>query len=677
MNRQTIPPEEKSRLEEVRRLIRYHDHRYHVLDDPVISDGEYDQLFQELLALEARYPELANIDSPSHRIGGAVAEGFTAVRHVHPMLSLDNIFSIAEFQSFQEKIQRFLRTNQPLRLVTEPKVDGLAVELVYRQGVLHAGSTRGNGLIGENITAQLKTVKAIPLQLQDNQGFTMPDELYVRGEVFLSKHGFHRLNQLRHQQGEPLFANPRNAAAGSLRQLDPRITARRPLDFFVYGVANPEVLPAEGQEALLTVLSRFGFPVNPLVKGCALPAEVEHQYQQMLSLRQALDYEVDGLVVKVDAFAWQRRLGYTARAPRWAVAWKFPATQATTTIKAVDFQVGRTGVVTPVALLVPVEIDGVIVRRATLHNQDEMARKDLRLGDSVLVQRAGDVIPEVIKVLPELRNGNEQPIEFPAACPACGHPLVRVPGESATRCVNNLCRAQQRQRLIYFAGKSGLDLEGLGKKNIEQLVHSGLVEDIADFFFLKAEQLASLDGWGEKSARNVLAAIEARKRIPMARFLGALGIRHVGEVTAGLLAEHFSSLQELMQADEEQFRRIDGIGEQVATSLTLFFQDSHVHRMLERLQKGGLTLLTTDRKQKQPLTGRVFLFTGSLQAMSRDEAKRVVKAQGGQVAATVSERVTDVVVGEKAGGKIKKARDLHLPLLSETDFLQLVSAGEE
>jgi DNA ligase (NAD+) len=677
MSRQKVTPQEKARLEELRRLIRYHDHRYYVLDDPVISDGEYDQLFRELLILETRHPELADIDSPSHHIGGAVAEGFTAVRHVHPMLSLDNIFSIAEFQSFQEKLQRFLRTNQPLRLMTEPKVDGLAVELVYRQGVLHTGSTRGDGLVGENITAQLKTVKAIPLRLQDDHDCTIPDELYVRGEVFLSKQGFHRLNQLRHQQGESLFANPRNAAAGSLRQLDPKITSRRPLDFFVYGVANPEVLPAEGQEALFTVLTRFGFPVSPLVKGCALPAEVEQQYQQMLAIRHTLDYEVDGLVVKVDAFALQRRLGYTSRAPRWAVAWKFPATQATTIIKAVDFQVGRTGVVTPVALLAPVEINGVVVKRATLHNQDEMVRKDLRLGDSVLVQRAGDVIPEVIKVLPELRNGDEQPIEFPASCPECGHPLVRIQGEAATRCVNDHCRAQQRQRLIYFAGKKGLDLDGLGRKNIEQLVHSGLVGDIADFFFLNAGQLASLEGWGEKSAGNVLAAIEERKRIPMARFLGALGIRHVGEVTAGVLAEHFSSLQELMEADEEQFRRIDGIGEQVAVSLTMFFQDPHVRRMIERLQEGGLTVLPSDKKQEQPLNGRVFLFTGALQAMSREEAKRLVKAQGGQVAATVSERVTDVVVGEKAGGKIKKARELQLPLLSEMDFLQLVSAGEE
>ncbi|MBM9537220.1 NAD-dependent DNA ligase LigA [Desulfobulbus alkaliphilus] len=677
MSKETEKLEAKARLEKVRELIRYHDHRYHVLDDPVISDGEYDLLFQELLALEARYPDLVSADSPSHRLGGSVAEGFTAVRHVHPMLSLDNIFSTIEFQSFQEKLQRFLRTDLPLRFMTEPKVDGLAVELVYRQGFLHTGSTRGDGLIGENITAQLKTVKAIPLRLQGDQDIPIPDELYVRGEVFLSKQGFQRLNQLRHQQGEPLFANPRNAAAGSLRQLDPRITARRPLDFFVYGVANPEVLPAEGQEALLTILSRIGFPVSPLVKGCGLPGEVEQQYQQVLALRHALDYEVDGLVVKVDTFALQRRLGFTARAPRWAVAWKFPATQATTKIEAVDFQVGRTGVVTPVALLAPVEIDGVVVQRATLHNQDEMKRKDLRLGDTVLVQRAGDVIPEVIKAVPELRNGDEQPIMFPASCPECGHPLARVQGEAAIRCVNEHCRAQQQQRLIYFAGKSGLDLDGLGKKNVEQLVRSGVVGDIADFFFLDAGQLASLEGWGEKSARNVVAAIEDRKRIPLARFLAALGIRHVGEVTAAALAEHFTSLHELMAADEEQFRRVDGIGEQVAASLSLFFQDPDVHRMIERLEKAGLVVVAADKGRSQPLAGRVFLFTGSLQTMSREEAKRSVKVRGGQVANTVSERVTDVVVGEKAGGKMKKAHELQLPLLSEREFIQLVSAVEE
>jgi DNA ligase (NAD+) len=380
------------------------------------------------------------------------------------MLSLDNIFSFADFQSFQEKLHRFLRTDQPLRFMTEPKVDGLAVELVYRQGVLHVGSTRGDGLVGENITAQLKTVKAIPLRLLENQGVVIPEELYVRGEVFISKQGFIRLNQLRQEQGEPLFANPRNAAAGSLRQLDAKVTARRPLDFFVYSVANPEVLSVAGQEALLLALSRIGLPVNPLVKGCDSPLEVEQQYQQMLTVRHTLDYEIDGLVVKVDAFTLQRRLGVTARAPRWAIAWKFPATQATSVIEGVDFQVGRTGVVTPVALLAPVEIDGVVVRRATLHNQDEISRKDLRLRDTVLVQRAGDVIPEVIKALPALRDRREQPIIFPTACPECGHPLVRIQGEAATRCINVHCRAQQRQRLIYFAGKSGMDLDGLGKK---------------------------------------------------------------------------------------------------------------------------------------------------------------------------------------------------------------------
>jgi DNA ligase (NAD+) len=663
------------RLEEVRRLIRYHDHRYHVLDDPVVSDGEYDALFQELLALEARYPELISADSPSHRIGGTVAEAFPTERHVHPMLSLDNIFSFTDFQSFQEKLHRFLRTDQPLRLMTEPKVDGLAVELVYRQGLLHVGSTRGDGLVGENITAQLKTVKAIPLRLLGNQGVVIPEELHVRGEVFISKQGFTRLNQFRQEQGEPLFANPRNAAAGSLRQLDAKVTARRPLDFFVYGVANPEVLSVAGQEALLLALSRIGLPVNPLVKGCDSSLEVEQQYQQMLTVRHTLDYEIDGLVIKVDAFALQRRLGVTARAPRWAIAWKFPATQATTVIEGVDFQVGRTGVVTPVALLAPVEIDGVVVRRATLHNQDEISRKDLRLRDTVLVQRAGDVIPEVIKVLPGLRGRGEQPIIFPSACPECGHPLVRIQGEAATRCINVHCRAQQRQRLIYFAGKSGMDLDGLGKKNVEQLVHAGLVHDIADFFSLTEEQLTVLEGWGEKSARNVLAAIERRKKIPLARFLGALGIRHVGEVTAGVVAEHFTSLQQIMEANEEQFRRIEGVGEQVAASLTAFFQDPDVQRMVERLQGAGLVVVAADKGLQQPLAGRVFLFTGSLHAMSREEAKRLVKAQGGQVAATVSERVTDVVVGEKAGGKVKKAQELHLHILAEKDFLQLVSEG--
>ena len=658
------------RLEQLREQIRFHAHRYHVLDDPVISDGEYDALFRELLELEAVHPELVTADSPSHRVGASPLQTFPPARHVSPMLSLENIFSAAEFASFEEKVRRYLKTDLPLRFMTEPKLDGLAVELVYRQGVLVEGSTRGDGLVGENITAQLRTVPSIPLRLASGDGTRAPDELVVRGEVFLSKKGFLQLNRQREDEGEAPFANPRNAAAGSLRQLDPRITAQRPLAFFVYGTGNSEVLAVTSQEAILAALRCFGFPVNEMIMVCVDFAEVETQYQRMLAVRDELDYEIDGMVVKVDDMGLQQRLGATARAPRWAVAWKFPAIQATTLVEAVEFQVGRTGAVTPVAHLRPVEINGVMVQRATLHNRDEIERKDLRLHDTVLIQRAGDVIPEIVKVVPEMRNGREQPVVFPAECPECGTTLVQVPGEAVIRCVNPYCPAQHLQKLIYFAGKSGLDLEGLGKKNVEQLVREGLVRTLPDFFRLDAEKLAALDGWGEKSAQNVLAAIDNRKTMGLGQLIAALGIRHVGEVTAGMLARHFADLHQLIAAGKEKFEQIEGIGEQTAESLFEYFQDPSIREMLDQLLGAGLVVQSQEKSQAS-LAGRVFLFTGTLRTLSREEAKQLIKIHGGQVATGISHRVTDLVVGEKVGSKRKKAEEMGVAILSEEAFLSL------
>ena len=661
------------RLEGLREQIRLHAHRYYVLDDPIISDGEYDELFRQLLEIESRHPELVTADSPSHRVGGPPLAGFAPVRHATPMLSLDNIFAATEFTAFAERVQRFLRLDEPVRYVTEPKLDGLAVELVYRDGLLEVGATRGDGQSGENITAQLKTVPSIPLRLDPQAAAGWPAELHVRGEVFLSKKGFLLLNRQRQEEGEPLFANPRNAAAGSLRQLDPRITARRPLAFFVYGVGNTEALPASGQRELLDGLGRLGLPLNPLVRVCGSLAEVEQRYQELMALRHELDYDIDGMVVKVDEFALQQRLGATARAPRWAIAWKFPAVQATTVIETVEFQVGRTGAVTPVALLAPVEIAGAVVRRATLHNQDEISRKDLRIGDTVLVQRAGDVIPEIVKAIPARRNGSERPIVFPEQCPECAQRLQRQTEAAVTRCVNRQCPAQQLQRLIYFAGKSGLDLEGLGEKKVEQLVREGLVREIPDFFRLNGERLAALDGWGEQSARNVLAMLAQRRTVPLARLLCALGIRHVGEVTAGLLALHFADLPALLAADRDKFLAVEGIGEQTAASLESYFADPEVRDLLDRLLEAGLTIEPAIRATL-PLTGRVFLFTGTLAGLSRDEAKQMVKNLGGQVASSISQRVTDVVVGAKAGSKKNKAEEMGLSLLSESAFLALIAS---
>ena len=658
------------RLEALREQIRFHAHRYYVLDDPILADGEYDALFQELLDLEARYPELVTADSPSHRVGGPPVQAFVQVEHGYPMLSLDNIFSFEEFRAFAEKIQRFLKSDQLLSFVTEPKLDGLAVDLVYRQGVLAVGSTRGDGLIGEDITAQLRTIPSIPLRLHAPKNFAVPDELHVRGEVFLSKKGFAQLNRQREEDGAPLFANPRNAAAGSLRQLDPQITAQRPLAFYVYAAGNPEALLSASHHEILTTLSSLELPVNGHIRVCQTIDEVEQQYHHLAALRHTLDYDIDGMVVKIDQLQLQLRLGATARAPRWAVAWKFPAVQATTIIGKVEFQVGRTGVITPVAILQPVEIDGVIVQRATLHNQDEIQRKDLHLFDTVLVQRAGDVIPEIVKAIPAKRESGAQPIAFPDQCPECGHPLIRRASEAAIRCVNLHCPAQQLQKLIYFASKSGMDLEGLGKSHVEQLVREGLVTDLPDFFQLAPDKLAKLDGWGQKLAQNIAAAINSRKNVTLSRFLGALGIRHIGEVTASQLAAHFKTLDELMLADQEKLLAVEGIGEQVAAALLAFFHDPLVLAMIDRLRAAGL-VIEQEERTGAVLADRVFVFTGGLETISRNEAKQLVKQLGGQIASDISKRVTDVVVGANAGDKRRKAEALGLALMTESDFLTL------
>lgn len=667
---------EAERHQELSKMLHYHGHRYYVLDDPVISDGEYDALFQELLQLEQENPTFITADSPSHRIGGAPLDRFESTPHITPMLSLDNIFSRQGFVDFEERLQRYLKTSEPVVYITEPKLDGLAVELVYRDGRLDIGSTRGDGLVGENITAQLKTVQSIPLQLQVPKGEKLPRIMSVRGEVFLAKSGFAQLNQRREERGEAVFANPRNAAAGSLRQLDPAITASRPLDFYVYSVGGPGEEFSPGQYELLHSLQALGFPVNPMVTLCKTKDEVENQYNRLLELRHQLDYEIDGMVIKVDAFFLQQRLGNTARAPRWAVAWKFPAVQATTIIEEVEFQVGRTGAITPVAHLAPVEIDGVTVRRATLHNQNEIIRKDLRVFDTVLVQRAGDVIPEVVKGIAEKRTGREREIVFPRRCPECDSPLMREGDKAVTVCNNNHCPAKKMQNLIYFVGKSGLDLDGLGKKSMEQLVREGLVQNLPDVFSLQRESLMVLDGWGEKSADNALEAINKARKIPFARFLTALGIPLVGEGVAHLLARHFVSIEELAATDRETLTQIEGIGEEIAGRVKSYFEHEDNQKIMQAFMAAGVTILPPKKLVDAPLGQRNFLFTGSLATLSRNEAKQLVKSRGGQVATSISKKVSDVVIGEKAGSKEKKAREMGLRILDEEEFLELINTEE-
>lgn len=669
----------KTRLAELRKEIEYHAHRYYVLDDPVIDDGQYDRLFRSLLDLEDAFPELISSDSPSLRVGGEPLDQFEQAEHVLPMLSLGNVFDEAELAGFEEKMQRYLQSNESIVYLAEPKLDGLAVELVYEKGVLVLGATRGDGLVGENITAQLQTVRSIPLRLRQSTGKEtekIPEQLVVRGEVFFPRQGFNDQNKQRGKEGKSLFANPRNAAAGSLRQLDPKITAARPLDFFVYGVADTTTLPCKELEAMFAWLQEIGFPVNPLIKSCQGLSEVAAQYHHLQQIRHDLEYEIDGMVVKVADFALQQRLGNTARAPRWATAWKFPAVQATTRLLGVHFQVGRTGAVTPVAELEPVHVDGAMVKRASLHNRDEIERKELEIGDTVLIQRAGDVIPEVIKPVKEKRDGTERAIIFPKNCPVCDHPLHRPEGEAITRCINPHCPAQRLQSLIYFAGKAGLDIDGLGRKNMEQLVKVGLVRDIPDIFQLKHEKLAALDGWGEKSADKLIRAVVMAAQTPLSRFVGALGIRHVGEVTAQLLAGHFISLEGLLTAKREDLLEVEGIGDQAAASIFDYFADTSTREMLDQMQTLGLTLQEAKKTGSAPLEGRVFLFTGTLSGLSRNEAKQLVKEQGGRVVSSLSKKVTDLVAGAKSGSKLKKAEDMGIVVLGEEQFQQITGRAE-
>ena len=662
------------RIAELTKELNEHAYRYHVLDDPLISDGEYDQLFQELLKLEEAYPDLAAEDSPSKRVGGVPLDKFEQVAHRLPMLSLENGFSDQDLKDFSLRLERFLNEPVGSGFSAEPKMDGLAVELVYEQGRLATGSTRGDGLIGEDISAQLKTITAIPLRLLRSDA----ELLEVRGEVYMEKQGFADLNDSQQAQGLQAFANPRNAAAGSLRQLDPSITAQRPLKFFAYGVGDPQITPCASQTELLDYLQQIGFPTCPYNFFCQDIEEVIDQFERLASIRHQLPYEIDGMVVKVDELGLQNRLGVKARAPRWAIARKFPATQATTTLKAVEFQVGRTGAVTPVALLEPVNLDGATVSRATLHNQGEIDRKDLRVGDVVLVQRAGDVIPEVVKPIVDRRRGNETPIMLPNRCPACDSELIRPDDEAVTRCPNLQCPAQLLRGLIHYCSKAGLDIEGLGKRYVEQLYEEKIIGEIADIYTMDREVLKDLEGWGEKSADNVLSSIDQARTPPLADFIAALGIRFIGENSASLLESHFGSLDNLTAATEEELLEIDGIGDQAARSLIDYFANERIRKMFSRLSQAGVSPVSAKKVTEDlALSGATLVFTGSLTKLSRDEAKKLVKEHGGTIASSVTRKVTHVVAGEKAGSKLTKAREAGKTILSEEEVLRLIGREQQ
>ena len=669
MAQKNIPQEVVARVQELREQINYHNYRYYVLDDPVISDAEFDRLLQELIGLEERYPRLLTPDSPSQRVGAAPLEKFETVRHRLPMISLENAFSEGEVREFEERLQRFLCSRETLQYVLEPKVDGCAIELVYEQGRFRVGSTRGDGVRGENVTQNLKTIHTIPLKILTREE-PAPELLEVRGEVYMDLSEFKKLNEQRLSQGEPAFANPRNAAAGSLRQLDPSITAARPLKIFCYGVGEVRGHSFASHWEVLQTLKTWGFRVSDLIEqGEGIDAAIAY-HCRLEQQRHGLPFEIDGIVIKVDSLSLQERLGAKARSPRWALAYKFAATQETTRVLDIVVNVGRTGAVTPMAVMQPVALGGVTVSRATLHNEDEVARKDVRVGDWVLVQRAGDVIPEVVKVISERRTGQEKPFQMPKLCPACGTPLVRPPGEKVTRCPNPDCFGAQTRAIMHFASKGAMDIDGLGEKIIRQLVSAGLVREVSDLYRLTEGDLLPLERFAEKSAQNLIQAIERSKKVALHRLINALGIRYVGEATARILARHFQSLEGLINASRDELLQVEEVGEQVAASIREYFDDPRHQEMLLRLQ--AEVEVKTEAPETGPLAGKTFVFTGGLAHISREEAKAQVTARGGKVSSSVSAKTDYVVVGADPGSKRPKAVELGVPLLDESAFAELI-----
>ncbi|MBI4644553.1 MAG: NAD-dependent DNA ligase LigA [Deltaproteobacteria bacterium] len=665
------PPEVISRIKELREQLHYHNYRYYVLDNPVISDAEYDRLLQELEKLEEKYPELVTPDSPTQRVGAAPLEKFESLRHRQPMLSLENAFSEADAREFDERLKRFLRTTEDFHYVVEPKMDGCAVELVYERGRFTVGSTRGDGIRGENVTQNLKTIHTIPLQMLGKEA-PVPELLEVRGEVYMDLGEFEKLNREREGRGEAAFANPRNAAAGSLRQLDPAITAARPLKIYCYGVGEVKGASFKTHWDILENLKKWGFRVNPLIETCrgidaaiAYHHRIEHQ-------RHGLPYEIDGVVIKVDSLALQERLGTKARSPRWALAYKFAATQETTRVLDIAVNVGRTGAVTPMAVMEPVEVGGVTVSRATLHNEDEVARKDVRVGDTVLIQRAGDVIPEVVKVIIEERPPGAAPFQMPQNCPVCDTPLVRPAGEKVTRCPNPDCFGASTRGIMHFASKAGMDIDGLGEKIILQLVNAGLVKDVSDLYHLTEGDLVPLERFAEKSAQNIINAIQGSKNPPFWRLINALGIRFVGEATAQLLAQHFQTLEGLMAAGEEDLLQVEGVGPQVAGSIREYFDNPRNRELITKLKEAGVKEQPPEARAAGPLAGKTFVFTGGLAHFSREEAKALVTARGGKVSSSVSAKTDYVVAGADPGSKYAKARELGVTILTEAEFEKLV-----
>ncbi len=661
-------------IEQLRESLRYHEYQYHVLDNPQIPDAEYDRLFHQLKALEQQYPEYLTEDSPTQRVGAKPLSGFAQVTHEIPMLSLDNAFSDEDFAAFVRRIQeRLSAMPNPLTFCCEPKLDGLAVSILYVNGKLTQAATRGDGTTGEDITLNIRTIRNIPLQLRTENP---PARLEVRGEVFMPQAGFEKLNEAALQHGEKTFANPRNAAAGSLRQLDPKITSQRPLMLNAYniGIAEGVELPTT-HYARLQWLKSVGIPINNEIRLCDGIENVLKFYRTMAEKRSTLGYDIDGTVIKVNDIALQQELGFISKAPRWAVAYKFPAQEELTLLKAVEFQVGRTGAITPVAKLEPVFVAGVTVSNATLHNGDEIERLDIAIGDTVVIRRAGDVIPQIIGVLHERRPTNAQKIEFPSRCPVCDSVITRIDGEAVARCTGGLfCAAQRKEALKHFVSRKAMDIDGVGAKLIEQLVDRELIHTPADLFKLDLITLMRLERMGEKSAQNALDSLQKAKKTTLARFIFALGIREVGEATALNLANHFKTLDALQHATFEQLQEVQDVGEVVANRIVLFWREAHNVAVVQDLIAQGVHWEAVEAKEagENPLKGKTVVLTGTLAQMGRDQAKALLQQLGCKVSGSVSAKTDFVIAGESAGSKLAKAQELNIRILDEEAFLALV-----
>lgn len=670
--------EVKRKVEKLREEIRHHDHRYYVLNQPEISDKEYDDLVKKLKQLEKQHPQLITPDSPTQRVGEKPLKGFKTVKHRAAMLSLDNTYSSEEIEEWDRRVHKGLPGGKA-EYVVELKIDGVGVSLTYEKGVFLVGATRGDGITGDDITQNLKTIKSIPLRFLTTESSQLPDVIEVRGEVFMEKADFEKLNAEKKKKGEVLFANPRNATAGSLKLLDSRLTAQRKLTCFIhsFGILEGGKVYKTHWEFLQSV-KRLGLRVNPQIKLCKNIDEVISYCGDWEKKRGRLGYEIDGMVVKVNSLLQQKRLGYTMKSPRWAIAYKFPAQQATTTLKNIILQVGRTGVITPVAMLEPVECGGVTISRATLHNFDEIKRLDVRVGDRVIVERAGEVIPKIVKVVESVRKGRREIFKVPEKCPECGGRITKEKEEEvAYRCINPSCPAQLERGLVHFAFRNAMDIEGFGESVVEQVVKNGLVKDFAGIYSLGKENLLRLELFAEKRAQNLLDAIEKSKERPLARLLFALGIRHVGEKAAETLAEEFGSIDALMEAKEEELERIPEVGPALAGSVREFFKQKEIRILIGKLRKAGLKL-EQERVKKGPqiLTGKTFIFTGELKGYSRPEAEKLVKNLGGKASSSVSEETSYVVVGESPGSKYGKAKALGVPILSEEEFEKLIKKGK-